>query len=128
MKKINIAYWIFTGLFGAMMLLSSIPDIVNAPDAVAFMTALGYPPYFTPFIGVMKVLGVIAIFLPGFPRLTEWAYAGLVFDLVGATYSQMAVGLPAAGLLFMLLVFVLAFGSYIYYHKRLRARAAAGAA
>lgn len=120
MKKTKIIYWIFTGLFCALMLLSSIPDILNSPDAVVFMNTLGYPPYFTPFIGVAKLLGVIAILIPGFPRLTEWAYAGLVFDLVGATYSQIAIGLPVGGLIFMLVALVLAFGSYIYYHKKLR--------
>ena len=81
---------------------------MNVPDAVAFMTALGYPPYFTPFIGVAKLLGSIAILIPGFPRIKEWAYAGLVFDLIGAVYSQIAVGMPSAGLLFMLLPFGLA--------------------
>jgi hypothetical protein len=126
MKKTKILYWTFTGLFAALMLVSSIPDILNSPDAVVYMTTLGYPPYFTPFIGVAKLLGVIAILLPGYPRLTEWAYAGLVFDLVGATYSQIAKALPAGGLLFMLVAFVLAFGSYHYYHKRLKEQVAAG--
>jgi len=124
MKKTKIIYWIFTGLFAALMLFSSIPDILNSPDVVLFMTQLGYPPYFTPFIGVAKILGVIAILIPGYPRVTEWAYAGLVFDLVGATYSQMASDLPKGGLLFMLFSFILAFGSYIYYHKRLKEKAA----
>ena len=121
MKKTKIIYWIFTGLFSALMVFSSIPDILNLPDAVTFMTMLGYPLYFTPFIGVAKLLGVIAILIPGFPRLKEWAYAGLVFDLIGATYSQMAMGLPMGGLVFMLIAFILAFGSYFYYHKKLKA-------
>jgi len=120
MKKTKIIYWIFTGLFSALMLFSSIPDILNMPEAVQFMTLLGYPPYFTPFIGVAKILGVIALLIPGFPRMKEWAYAGLVFDLIGASYSQIAVGLPLEGLLFMLFAFALAFGSYFYYHKNLK--------
>lgn len=120
MKKTKIVYRIFTGLFAALMLLSSIPDILNSPEAVQFMTMLGYPPYFTPFIGVAKLLGVIAILIPGYPRIKEWAYAGLVFDLVGAVYSQICIGAPPAGYLFMLFAFILAFGSYLYYHKRLR--------
>ena len=123
MKKTKIIYWIFTGLFAALMLFSSIPDILNSPDTVAFMTQLGYPLYFTPFIGVMKILGVIGILIPGYPRLTEWAYAGLVFDLVGAAYSQIGADMPKGGLLFMLFAFILAFGSYIYYHKQLREKA-----
>lgn len=119
MKKTKTLYWIFTGLFAALMVFSSIPDIMNSPDAVIFMTHLGYPLYFTPFIGVAKVLGVIAILIPGFPRITEWAYAGLVFDLIGAAYSVAYVDGPM-GALFFPLPLSLAAGSYIYYHKKLK--------
>ena len=120
MKKINIFYWIVTGLFSAFMLFSSIPDILNTPDAIAFMTHLGYPTYLTPFLGVAKVLGIIAILIPGYPRIKEWAYAGLAFDLIGAAYSVMAVE-PGPGALFMLVFIGLAFGSYFLYHKKLKA-------
>ena len=120
MKKTNTFYWIFTGLFAALMLFSAIPDILNAPEAVAFMTNLGYPLYFTPFIGWAKLLGVIAILVPGYPRIKEWAYAGLVFDLIGATYSAIGSGQANAGLVIMLLFFGLAFGSYHFYHRRLK--------
>jgi uncharacterized membrane protein YphA (DoxX/SURF4 family) len=120
MKKTNIIYWTITGLFSAFMLLSSIPDILNTPEAVKFMTHLGYPPYFTPFIGVAKVLGIIAILIPGYPRIKEWAYAGLAYDLIGATYSAMAVGDPGYGWTFMLVFVAVLFASYFYYHKKLR--------
>jgi hypothetical protein len=55
-------------------------------------TKVGVPLYLIPFIGIAKVLGVIAILIPGFPKLKEWAYAGLFFDLIGATYSICASG------------------------------------
>ena len=96
MKKINIVYWVFTSLFAALMLLSSIPDILLSPDAVVFMHHLGYPDYFTIFIGVAKILGVIAILVPGFPRLKEWAYAGFFFTMSGAIFTHLAVGDGAA--------------------------------
>ena len=118
MKKTNTFYWIFTGLFAALMLFSSIPDILNTADAQKFMhDQLGYPNYFTPFIGVAKLLGVIAILAPGFPRLKEWAYAGLCFDLLGAAYSTISIGGPVAGL-FFLLPLALEAASYIFYQKR----------
>ena len=120
MKKTKIAYWIVTILFGGFMLFSAIPDVISSPDAVKFMTWLGYPEYFIPFIGVAKVLGVIAIFIPGFPRIKEWAYAGLVFDLVGATYSAACVKLDAFGVVFMTVLIMLAFVSYFLYHKKER--------
>jgi uncharacterized membrane protein YphA (DoxX/SURF4 family) len=120
MKKTKIFYWVFTGLFAAFMLLSSIPDILNVPEAVVFMTKLGYPPYFTPFIGVAKLLGVIAILIPGYPRVKEWAYAGLFFDLIGAMYSTISIGEPVSGWIGILIPISAGVGSYIYYHKRLK--------
>jgi len=117
MKKTNIFYWIFTGLFAALMLSSGIQGAMNTPETVQVMHGqLGYPNYFTTFISVAKVLGAIAILIPGFPRIKEWAYAGLMFDLLGATYSIVAAGLP--GVAFMILPFVLGIGSYFFYHKR----------
>jgi hypothetical protein len=122
MKKINILYWIFTGLFGGFMLFSAIPDIIVVPEAIDLVsTQLGYPQYIIPFLGVAKTLGVIAILVPGFPRIKEWAYAGLFFDLIGATYS----GIMVEGFKPEMLTMVLPFGvgalSYIYYHKKLAA-------
>ena len=117
MKKTKTIYWIVTGLFGAFMGFTAIPDILMNADAITFMNHLGYPNYFIPFIGVAKVLGVIAIFIPGFPRVKEWAYAGLCFDLIGAVYSIVAIDGFQPGIFFMLLPFVLGTISYIYSHK-----------
>ena len=117
MKKTNIFYWVFTGLFSAMMLGSAIPDVISSPIAVQGMhVELGYPVYFIPFIGVAKVLGVLAILLPLSARIKEWAYAGLVFDLIGATFSIIAIGKP--DWMFMILPLFLGVGSYAFYHKR----------
>lgn len=119
MKKTNIIYWVLTGLFGILMFMSAIPDVFMDPIAVQGMhTELGYPTYFIPFIGVAKMLGAAAILIPGNPRIKEWAYAGLFFDLIGATYSIIAVGKP--DWLFMILPLVLATGSYVFYHRRKR--------
>ena len=124
MKKLNILYWIFTGLYAAFIILTAIPDVVSSPDAVKMIvTQLGYPAYFLPFVGVAKVLGGIVLLVPGFPRLKEWAYAGLVFDLMGALYSFIAIGLPASDWLAMLLFFAVLGASYFFYHKRLKALA-----
>ncbi len=119
MKKIKIFYWITTILFLGMMFLSSIPDIFIIPDTVKFMTNLGYPVYLIPFIGVAKLLGVIAIIIPGFPKIKEWAYAGLMFDLFGAIFSVSYVGGIANAVPIFLFV-ALGFGSYFFYHKKLK--------
>jgi hypothetical protein len=123
MKKTNIFYWVFTGLFAFLMLGSAIPDIMSHPVAIKGMhEELGYPVFFVPFIGVAKLLGVVAILVPGFPRIKEWAYAGLFFDLIGATYSILAIGKP--DWMFMVLPLALATTSYVFYQKRKKLLAA----
>ena len=120
MKKTKTLYWIFTGLFGAFMLFTAIPNIISQPESVAFITQLGYPAYFIPFIGVAKTLGVIAILIPGFPRIKEWAYSGLFFDLISAVYSLIVVNGVDPSMVFMLLPFVLGGLSYYFYHQKIK--------
>lgn len=120
MKKTKIFYWIFTSLFAFLMLGSAIPDIFSAQVAVEGFKQMGMPTYLLPFLGIAKLLGVVAILIPGYSRIKEWAYAGLIFDLVGATYSIIASGQAVANWMFMALPLALAAASYIFYHKRLR--------
>lgn len=118
MKKNKIIYWIFTILFAGLMLFSAIPDILVTSEAITFMKdTLGYPVYILPFLGWAKALGVIAILVPRYPRLKEWAYAGLFFDLLGATYSMIAVSKGRLDWLMMLLFILLGVLSYVYMRK-----------
>lgn len=121
MKTTKILYWVFTILFAILMFGSAIPDVLSSPEAVKGMHGgLGYPLYFVPFIGVAKMLGVIAILIPGYPRLKEWAYAGLMFDLIGATYSIFCVPQPDGKWYFMLGPLAIAICAYVFYRKKLR--------
>lgn len=125
-KKTNILYWVFTGLFAFIMIGSAIPDILMMPVAMKGMhEELGYPAYFVPYLGTAKLLGVIAILIPGFPRIKEWAYAGLIFDLVSATYSVAAYGKPVGDWIAMPVFVVLGFISYGLYHKKYKQNATA---
>jgi uncharacterized membrane protein YphA (DoxX/SURF4 family) len=117
MKKEKTIYWITTVLFVGFMAFSSIPDVLMLPEVIEFMNHLGYPNYFIPFIGIAKLLGVIAIIIPRFPKLKEWAYAGIFFDLIGAVYSVVSVDGLQAGMLVMVLPVGLGIVSYIYSHK-----------
>ncbi|MBD0383988.1 DoxX family protein [Paenibacillus sedimenti] len=121
MKKTKVMYWIFTALLIALMGFGAIPDILSLPDAVALFDHLGYPAYLLPFLGVAKLLGLAAILIPGLPRIKEWAYAGLAFDLIGAMYSSIAVGDPASGWVFFFIGFSVIAGSYVCYHKKQKA-------
>ena len=109
----RIAYWIFTILAAALMTLSAIPDVLVVDGAVQFFEHLGYPRYLLPFLGVAKLLGVAAILQPWSRTLKEWAYAGLIFDLIGAFYSHMAVGDPPSLFAGSLIGLVLVSGSYV---------------
>lgn len=123
MKKIKIIYWIFTGLLAVLMTFGSIPDVIMIPEARAIFQHLGYPMYLLPFIGIAKLLGVVAVVVPGFNRLKEWAYAGFFFDITGALYSHISVGDPVSAWAPLIIGYILIFGSYIYHHKKLNATA-----
>jgi len=122
MKKIRIFYWITTGLFLLMMLFSSISSTVQPGKAEAFFKTLNMPSYLISFLSVAKLFGVVAILIPGYPRLKEWAYAGLIFDLIGAMYCNYAVGKPTAEWLPIIIFIALAFVSYFLYHKKTAAK------
>lgn len=109
----KIAYWIFTVLIAALMIVSAIPDVLLVDGAVEIFEHLGYPRYLLPFIGVAKLLGAAAILQPWFRGLTEWAYAGITFDLIGALYSHLAVGDGIAFLVPPILGLIFVGGSYL---------------
>lgn len=122
-KKTNILYWVLTGLFAFVMTGSAIPNIMVNPMSVQGFHEMGYPTYIIPFLGWAKLLGVVAILVPGFPRLKEWAYAGLIFDLLGATYSVANSGKEFVQWAPIFIFVALGFGSYYFYHKKRKATA-----
>jgi hypothetical protein len=79
-----IGYWVTTGLFAASFLASGAAELAPTPAALASTLALGYPAYFLTILGIWKVLSAPALLAPRLPRLKEWAYAGIFFDLTGA--------------------------------------------
>ncbi|MES2110229.1 MAG: DoxX family protein [Bacteroidota bacterium] len=127
MKTTKILFWVFNGLLCALMLWSAIGSFAM-PEQTNEMVVkhFGYPTYFMGLLSVAKILGVIALLVPGFPRLKEWAYAGFAFDLIYATYSSIEVHDPAQAWGFMF-VFILIFAlAYIYHLKKQRAVATGG--
>lgn len=99
-------YWLSTGLVGLDFLVGGAYQIARSPQAVEGFAHLGYPAYFVSFLGVWKVLGALTLLAPGLPRLKEWAYAGIFFDVSAAVVSLIAVGDGIAPAL-LPLVFVL---------------------
>ena len=93
MKIKSIVYWTMTILVALPIGSGGVGQIMQyLANPHGVVPALGYPMYFFAILGFWKVLGAIAILVPGFPRLKEWAYAGIFFDLTGAAASCAAVG------------------------------------
>jgi hypothetical protein len=111
-------YWGVTGVTGAFMLSSSIPDLLQIPQAIVVLQHLGYPQYLLVFLGIAKTLGVAAVLLPWDSRLKEWAFAGLVIDVTGALYSHLSVGDPLNVWLPAAIGLVLISSSYLAYRAR----------
>jgi uncharacterized membrane protein YphA (DoxX/SURF4 family) len=92
MKMRTIAYWITTVLVAAECAIGGVMDVLRLPPFTVVMAHLGYPAYFAVILGIWKILGAVAVLAPGFPRLKEWAYAGVFFNMTGAVASHLSVG------------------------------------
>ena len=88
----RVAYWLTTGLVVFFIGSGGVAYALRVPDVVQGVVALGFPAHFVVLLGVWKVLGALAIAMPGFPLLKEWAYAGIIFDLTGAASATLATG------------------------------------
>ncbi|NEU07624.1 DoxX family protein [Flavihumibacter sp. R14] len=91
-KRNRIIYWASTGFLAFGMLAQGITQVTRSQGFVDILTQLGYPLYLLTIIGTWKILGVIAVLIPKFPILKEWAYAGFFFVMSGALFSHLAMG------------------------------------
>ena len=120
-KTVNILYWVFTIIFSGLMIFSSTGGIGPTQLTIdMFHTGLGYPIYFIQFISWAKIVGSIAILIPGLNKtIKEWAYAGLFFDLLAASFSGIAVSPKfEPAILGMLMWIIPGILSYIFWKKR----------
>lgn len=88
----SVAYWTTTIVLAFFIGSGGIAYVLQADFTVSGFVVLGLPVYVMVLVGVWKVLGSIVILLPGLPRVKEWAYAGLVFDVSGAIVAHWATG------------------------------------
>ena len=89
-KSKTIWYWIITILLSFCIFSGGLAQALQVKGVVEGFKPLGYPTYFISIIGVWKVLGIVAILIPGFKLLKEWAYAGIFFTMTGAVISHIA--------------------------------------
>ncbi|HEX4513632.1 MAG TPA: DoxX family protein [Polyangiaceae bacterium] len=92
MNQRHTGYWVATVLFSLVYFGSGLADVLHASPVIQTLAHLGYPPYFASIIGPWKIAAAITILAPGLPKVKEWAYAGVVFDLTGALASHAVLG------------------------------------
>lgn len=94
-RRNKIIYWIATVWLALGMLSTGAVQLFKAKEGqggVEMVTHLGYPVYLLTLLGIWKILGAIAVLMPKFPLLKEWAYAGFFFVMSGAIFSHLASG------------------------------------
>lgn len=91
-KARTAGYWTTTAVVAFVLLTGGYADVTGRPETTAGVIAIGYPLYFVTLLGVWKLLGAVALLVPRFPRLKEWAYAGAFFNFSGAVVSHAVSG------------------------------------
>src|SRR5688572_32420639 len=110
----KIIYWISTGWLSLGMLSTGLVQLLRVEQELDKITQLGYSYYILIILGIWKLLGIVAVLVPGFPLLKEWAYAGFFFVMTGAIFSHLAVGDPITALFPSLLLLILAVVSWYF--------------
>ena len=116
-RRNKIIYWTSTIWLALGMLSTGEVQLFKGKTGaggVDSITQLGYPVYFLTILGVWKILGAVAVLIPKFPVLKEWAYAGFFFAMTGAVFSHIARGNPAIEMFPSLLLLVLALLSWYF--------------
>lgn len=113
-KRNKIIYWIATLWLALGMVSTGIVQLMKVQEEADMITRLGYPLYFLTILGIWKLLGTIAVLMPKFPLLKEWAYAGFFFSMSGAIISHIAVSDPVTESLPPLLLLVLTIASWYF--------------
>jgi len=91
-KAGKIIYWVATLWLALGMVSTGIVQLIKTKEETDLMTHLGYPIYFLTILATWKMLGVVAVLVPKFALLKEWAYAGFFFAMTGAVFSHLAIG------------------------------------
>ena len=113
-KRNKIIYWVSTLWLALGMTLTGIAQFIKMKEDVDLFNRLGYPIYFLTILGIWKILGVIAVLIPRFPLLKEWAYAGFFFAMSGAVLSHLASGSGAIDYFGPVLLIVLTITSWYF--------------
>jgi hypothetical protein len=108
----TVGYWTCTALVAFAFVSGGVVYVMRAPHALEGLQQLGYPVHFMVLLGVWKLLGGIAILLPRLPLVKEWAYAGILFDLTGASAAHVAMASDLRHVVVPLVIAALAAASW----------------
>ena len=115
-KRNKIIYWISTIWLALGMVSTGLGQLLKfkGQGDADMITHLGYPIYLLTILGVWKILGVVAVLIPKFPLLKEWAYAGFFFAMSGAIFSHATSADPVVELFPSLLLLILTVVSWYF--------------
>lgn len=116
-KAAKIIYWVSTAWLTLGMISTGLVQLFKAKEGqggVDMITHLGYPVYLLTLLAIWKILGVIALLIPKFTLLKEWAYAGFFFIMSGAIFSHIAASDGITEILPSLLLLVLTMVSWYF--------------
>src|SRR5215471_16362426 len=116
-KRNKWIYWISTLWLALGMVSTGAVQLFKGKEGqggVDMITHLGYPVYLLTILGIWKILGVVAVLIPKFPLLKEWAYAGFFFVMTGAIFSHVASGDPVSEIFPSLLLLILTVLSWYF--------------
>ena len=108
----KVIYWLTTGLVAAMSAFAAYAYLTKSPQAVQGFAHVGYPQQLRVLLGIAKLLGAIALVVPGLPKLKEWAYAGFTFAWFAACVAHYLAKDGAEAFLPLVLLVLLAI-SYV---------------
>ena len=118
MKRDKIIYWVATGVFGAMMLMSGFMYFTS-PEVVTGFAKMGFPDYFRVELGAAKLIGAVVLLIPQIPtRVKEWAYAGFGINLISAIILHFVINdAKSTPMIFVLLALLIVSNIYLYKTK-----------
>ncbi len=119
-KRNKIIYWIATIWLALGMTSTGVVQIMKMEEETKMMEHLGYPSYFLTIIGVWKLFGVVALLLPRYPLIKEWAYSGFFFVSSGAIVSHLFMGDPISESLPATLLLALTIISWYFRPQKLK--------
>ncbi|MFB9236604.1 DoxX family protein [Plantactinospora siamensis] len=93
-----VGYWVTTGIIGAECAVGGLMDLLRLPPFYPVMIQLGYPGYLATIMGTAKIIAAAVLLAPRLPRLKEWAYAGVMINMIGAAASHLAAHQPTGPL------------------------------